>query len=169
MNRIPLRTFHWSALGICLFLAVAGCASAGGGGDDEAQNVYEEDLGRVVEGPLVEARQQIWRKHNINLYREERSARTLYFESEWMPREPTTEEMAAGVTEARNRVTMRGYQTGETLDGAYEYRMNFRVENQVKTGEYPDWHPAPMPQDVRNEFRRVYSDLQMELRAGVRR
>jgi hypothetical protein len=169
MNRISLRTLCRIALGAALTLLPAACASAGGGNDEEAAAVYEEDLGRVVERPFVQAQQKIWGKHNIPLYREEQTARTLYYESEWIPREPTAEEMAEGVTTARNRVTMRGYRTGETLDGAYEYRVSFRVGNQVQTTEYPDWHPAPMPEEVRNQYRQVYNDLQMELRAGVRR
>jgi hypothetical protein len=117
--------------------------------------------------PLVTAREKIWGKHTIPLFREENTSRTLLWESQWMPRQPEGDETVAGVTGARNRVFMRGTLSGENLDGTFIYRVRFEAENQVQTTGTPDWHPAPFPPEVRERFKRVYDDLMLELRTGI--
>lgn len=153
-----------------LTLAPMGCASGGGGGDDGSvdnrESLYREDVGRVLFQPLEAARMKIWGKHNIPMLRDDHSGRGLLWESEWIRRPPTSGELA---TAGRNRVVLRGYQTGENLDGTGVYRVTFEVENQVLTDGAPDWHPAPFPKEVKETFQRLYSDLMMEVRAGVRR
>lgn len=166
MRGSSLQPFFF-ALGLALVLAATGCASTGGGGGGSESPVYREDLGRVMVLPLERARVKIYGKYNINIFREESTNRDFTYESEWIPRAPTLEETAVGVTAAQNRVTLSGYRTTENLDGTYIYRTTFQVENQVQSTDGPDWHPAPMPTETRNEFRRIFSDLQMELRAGV--
>lgn len=154
-------------LAIALTLAPMGCASSGGGGGDGIrESLYREDIGRVLFQPLDVARLKIWGKHSIPLYREEHQGRELYWESDWIQRPPTSSESA---NSGRNRVIMRGYQTGQNLDGSGVYRMTFEVENQIRTDSVPDWHPAPFPEEVRETFRRVYNDLMMEVRSGIRR
>jgi hypothetical protein len=64
---------------------------------------------------------------------------------------------------------MRGYQVGENLDGTGNYRMTWEVVNEIRTADQPEWHPAPFPDEVRDIYERVYNDLMMEVRAGVRR
>jgi len=109
---------------------------------------------------------KIWGKHSIPLYRTENDGRELYWESDWIRRPATSSEAANA---GRTRVIMRGYQTGQNLDGTGVYRMTFEVENQIRTDAVPDWHPAPFPEEVKDIFERVYNDLMMEVRAGVRR
>ena len=165
MRRLP---FAELSLLLCV-LALAGCASSGGGGDDESSAVYRESMGQVVLPPLQEAREKIWQRHNIHLYREESAFRSIYYESEWIPREPTPEEVAAGATSAGNRVVIRGRRAGETMDGVPSFSVTHEVQNQVRTAEHPEWHPAPMPEPVLEEYRRIYADLRMEVQAGIRR
>ena len=153
------------ALTIALTLAPMACASGGGGGGG-SELLYREDIGRVLYQPLEIARQKIWTKHSIPLLREENAGRNLMWESHWIERTPLASELALG---ARNRVTMRGYQVGENLDGTGNYRMTWEVQNQIRTAATPEWHPVPFPDEVRDIFRRVYNDLMMEVRAGVRR
>lgn len=152
-----------------LLLTLAGCASSGNGDGDDASDVYRENMGQVVLGPLIEAREKIWQRHSIPLRREESTYRTLYWESEWIPRQPTTEEAAEGVTDARNRVIIEGRRTSVTMDGAPSFSVTHRVENQARSAAIPEWHPAPIPESVRTQYRRIYSDLMLEVRAGVRR
>jgi len=155
------------ALAIVLTLAFQGCASGGsGGGDGGRESLYREDIGSVLFEPFAEARFKMWGKHNIPLLREEISRRNVFWESSWIVRTPSLSESAIG---ARNRVVIRGYQTGENLDGTGVYRMTFTVENQIRTDFAPDWHPAPFPEEVSETYRRLYGDLMMEVRAGVRR
>lgn len=164
MNQTSPMPFLF-ALGLTLTLS--GCASGGGGGSSSGDALYREDLGRVMVVPLVRAREKIWGKHNIPIYRDESEARSLLYESQWMPRPPTAEEALGGATDGRNRVIMRGTLAGENLDGTFIYRVRFEVENQIQTQANPDWYPAPMPPEVRERFKRVFDDLALELRTGV--
>ncbi len=166
MKGNSLQSFSY-LMGLCLLLAASGCASAGAAGGGAETPLYREDLGRVMVIPLERARIKVWGKNNINIFREETTNRDFTYISEWIPRAPVLDETAVGVTAARNRVTLSGYRTQENLDGTYIYRTTFEVENEVQSTEGPDWHPAPMPGETRGHFRRIFSDLQMELRAGV--
>ena len=167
MNQTSRLPFSF-ALGLTLALTVAGCATAGGGGGASAGDaLYREDLGRVMVAPLITAREKIWGRHTIPLYREETTARSIYWESEWLPRLPAPEETLGGTIGGRNRVVMRGTQAGENLDGTFIFRVRFEVQNQVQTQVFPEWHPAPMPPEVRERFKQVYDDLMLELRTGL--
>lgn len=163
-----------AAFPLLLALAASGCASGGGGaGGDQGSETFRADLGNVIQSPLVDAREKVWTRHSIPLRREEVLHRSLYFESDWMVRQVEPEERAAGIGEARNRVVLRGVRTGdELLDGVPvegRFRATLEVENQVRTEAQPEWHPAPMPAEVLARFRRVVGDMEMEVRAGVRR
>ena len=153
------------ALTIALTLAPVGCASGGGGGGAE-NAIYREDIGRVLFAPLEEARMKIWGKHSIPLYRHENTGRNLLWESDWIQRPAADGESAEA---GRNRVILRGYQSDSNLDGTGNYRMTFEVQNQIRTVTTPEWHPAPFPDEVRTTYRRLFQDLMMEVRAGVRR
>ena len=92
------------------------------------------------------------------------------YESQWMPRAPTPAEAAEGVTAARNRVMIRGRRIEGELDMVSSvYRVTFEVNNEVRSALLPDWHPGPMPDAPMERFRRVLSDMNLELRTGVRR
>jgi len=165
MQRRPVSVLR---LAIALALASTGCASggSGGGGDDSRDSIYREDVGQVLFQPLEAARMKMWGKHSIPLLRDDHTSRSLMWESEWIRRAPSPSEYA---TAARNRVIMRGRQVGENLDGTGMYRVTFEVENQVQTDGVPDWHPSPFPKEVLDTYRRLYSDLMLEVRTGVRR
>jgi len=152
------------ALGLTLALTFSGCASVGSGSPDA---LYREDLGRVMMQPLLLAREKIWGRYSIPIYREEDTARAFLFESQWMPRQPTAEEAFGGATGARNRVFIRGTLAGENLDGTNVFRTRFEVENQIQTAANPDWFPAPMPPEAQQTFKRVFDDMILELRTGV--
>jgi len=155
------------ALGLTLALTLSGCASGGGGGSSSGDALFREDLGRVMLQPLVRAREKIWGKHQIPIYREEDTSRSFLYESRWMPRPVTAEEALGGASGGRNRVFIRGTLAEEYLDGTPIFRVRFEVENQIQTQANPDWHPAPMPPEVRERFKRVYDDLALELRTGI--
>lgn len=166
MNQTSPMPFLF-AVGLTLALTLSGCATGGGGGSSSGDALYREDLGRVMLQPLLRAREKIWGKHSIPIYREEDTARTFLFESQWMPRQVTAEEALGGATGGRNRVFIRGTLTGENLDGTPVFRGRYEVENQIQTQANPDWFPAPMPPEVRQIFKRVYDDLMLELRSGI--
>jgi len=152
-------------LGLVLFFGVAGCATFGGG--SSGASVLRKDIGAVMIGPLATAREKVFGKHTIPVLREEDTARSLYWESQWLPRDLTPEETAAGVTEARNRVFLRGNYVDERLDGTVVVRVRYEVENYVRTTMDPEWHPGTMPPAVEERFDGIYTDLMLELRAGI--
>jgi hypothetical protein len=117
--------------------------------------------------PLTTAREKVFGKHIIPMYREELTTRTLYWETQWMPRQPTPEELTAGVQQGRNRVIMRGNYAEERLDGTPVLRVRFEVENQIQTKLEPAWHPGVMPPAVEEKFQEVYDDLMAEVRMGI--
>ena len=82
-------------------------------------------------GPLTTARVKIFGKYTIPMYREEDTARSIMWETQWLPRQAAPEESAAGVTEARNRIIIRGTYVDERLDGTVVLRVRFEVENQI--------------------------------------
>ena len=116
-------------LGLALSVVVAGCATGGSGGG----NVIRKDLGKVMVGPLTSAREKVFGKHTIPMYREEDSARTILWESQWIPREAEPEESALGATAGRNRILIRGNYVEERMDGTVVLRVRFEVENQIQT------------------------------------
>jgi len=144
-----------------------GCASGGSGGGSGGSNVFRKDIGKVMVRPLTTAREKVFGKHIIPMYREDNTTRTIDWESQWMPRGPAPEEMVAGVRAGRNRVFIRGIYVEERLDGTVVLRVRLEVENQIQTDLDPEWHPGPMPPIVVEKFQEVYDDLMMELRAGV--
>lgn len=161
------RVFAWTTA-VTLTLGLAACASSGGGAGSNSS--FRSDMGRLLAEPVAVARQKVWAKHNIPLYREETAFRSIVYESEWMPREPTPAEAAAGVTDARNRIVLRGRRVEGEMDVTTGvYRVTFELDNQVVTALNPDWHPAAIPDQVVRDYRRVLSDLELELRSGVRR
>ncbi len=152
-------------LGLALCFGLAGCATFGG--SSSANNVFRRDIGAVMVRPLETAREKVFGKHTIPVLREEDTARTIYWESQWLPRDLAPEESAAGVTGARNRVFLRGNYVDERLDGSIVVRVRFEVENEVRTAMDPEWHPGAMPSEVEKRFEEIYQDLMLELRAGI--
>jgi len=151
------------ALGLIASVGLAGCASGGSGGS----TVLRKDIGKVMVAQLTTAREKVFGKHTIPMYREENTSRTLYWETQWLPRGPAPEESAEGVRGGRNRIILRGTYVEERLDGTVVLRVRFEVENQIQTDLNPEWHPGPVPPMVEEMFEEVYDDLMLELRAGV--
>jgi hypothetical protein len=117
--------------------------------------------------PLQTAREKVFGKHQIPMLREEDTARSIYWESQWLPRETAPEEAAGGASEARNRVLVRGTYAEERIDGTVVLRVRFEVENQIRTELEPEWHPGPLPAMVEERFSQVYDDFMLEVRAGI--
>ena len=155
------------AFGLIASVGAAGCASAGSGGGASGNTVFRKEIGKVMVRPLTTAREKIFGKHIIPMYREEQTARTLMWETQWMVREPAAEELTAGVRAARNRVFLRGNYVEERMDGTPVFRVRFEVENQIQTDLNPAWHPGIIPPEVEERFQDVYDDLMLELRVGI--
>jgi hypothetical protein len=117
--------------------------------------------------PLTTAREKVFGKYSIPMYREEDTSRSIFWETQWIPRNPAPEERAAGVTAARNRIIIRGTYVDERLDGSVVLRVRWEVENQVRTQMDQEWHPGPMPSEAVDQYEEVYDDIMLEVRAGI--
>lgn len=162
------RFIEVTALLVLPLVLVAGCASAGNGG---ASSDYTENLGRQVYSTLREAMDKILlQQHGYRIQRSEEQYGSLLYETIWDERSPTTEERAEGVTRARHRIVIRGRRVGDdpTTGGAL-YRVTFVGENQAQTETSSSWSAAPVSQELRDEMREIVTDLNLELRTGVRR
>jgi len=89
-------------------LAIAGCAS-GGGGSLQLDTLWKEDMGRMTRATLDNGVTKIVQKHNLRIDRQERNRpREIYIELAWISREVLAAEEARGITNARNRIVLRG-------------------------------------------------------------
>ena len=53
--------------------------------------------------------------------------------------------------------------------GSAVYRVTFEVLNQVRTNLSPEWHGGSIPREVVERYREVLTDMELELRTGIRR
>ena len=143
----------------------AGCAT--GGVSSQSREIWREDMGRVTRATLETGLDKIVRKHALQIARTQDSSREIYYETLWMTREVLAEEEARGVTNARNRILLKGRRLESTMAGAGVYRITWELENEVTAVGVEGWHPDTVPGAVVEEFRPVYSDLMLEVRTGL--
>jgi len=148
-------------------LVVAGACATGGGGTSQRTS-WREDMGRLTQSTLRAGVEKIFRKHAVRIGRTESTARDLYYESVWQPREVMATEEVNGVTNARNRIVLRGRRVQSDMGGSV-FRVTWELQNEVTSLTASDWHPGIVPDQVMEQYRPVYSDLVLETRTGVRR
>lgn len=140
----------------------AGCAS--GGVEAYAETLWREDMGRITQGTLEDGLDKMVRKYALRLNRQEEAARDLYYETAWSTRDLLATEETQGVTNARNRIVIRG----RRLEAGV-FRFSWELQNEVTTTMVAEWHAHLIPPEVVEEYRPIYSDLMLEVRTGVRR
>lgn len=159
----------------CLNLAIiaTACASSGGG----ASEAYRRDLGRLLEPLLEESRLKIWNLHGWDQVRRESEYGNLYWESAWRGIEPEATGAATDAENARARILIRGRRVEDQAGSSRTdlnapggvYRVTFYGEFEVRGGIVgDDWRPSPVPDAVRALFDRVYDDMYLEVRTGIR-
>ncbi len=113
---------------------------------------------------------KVFRKHSIEMRREqaEMGDREIRFESVWKARQVMATEEGAGVTGARSRIVINGSLLDLQSGGDGIYRVWWQVENEVTSVANADWHRGPLPDQVREQYRPVLSDLELEVRTGIR-
>ena len=163
----PRGLLAWVAAVTVYGWFAAACAS--GGVQGYTETLWREDMGRITEGTLEDGLEKMIRKYGLRLDRDEERGRDLYYELGWRLREVLAEEEGAGVTRARNRIVIRGRRLENQFDGSGVFRFTWEVQNEVSTSDTPEWHARAIPAEVVEEYRPIYSDLTLEVRAGVRR
>ncbi len=160
---------RWFALPAALALVLVTGACASGGILNQMSNVWSEDMGRVTRATLATGLEKIVSKHGLQIARTETegTAREIYYETIWMPRDVVADEEIRGVTHARNRIVLRGRALESTMSRDRVYRVTWELENEVSSIDTEGWHPDPVPGAVVEKFRPIYSDLMLEVRTGL--
>ena len=167
----PGRTPRSSAVpayGLVLVFLAMGCAGMAGV-SEVSRTYWREDLGRLNPATLAAGVQLIVQKHSLRIDRREQSVQELYYETNWVPREVVAEEEVRGVSNARNRIVIRGRALEPEFGGGNVYRIVWELQNEVTTQIGRGWHPGALPESVKESYRQVYADLFMEVRTGVKR
>ncbi len=162
------------ALAIGLVMAVTACASSGVSPGSEG--VWREDMGRMSRETMVAGLDRIVRKHALKVDREQERNREFVYELAWISRDVTAEEEVFGVTDARNRIVIRGRTSGGVAGGTDAdvmsrevYRVSWELQNEVVSVTNPEWHSGRIPELVVERFRPIFADLGMEIRSGLNR
>ena len=150
------------ALAVVL-LGIAGCATTG----PVAQNYWRESLGLLNQATIEDALAKVIQKHSLRLQDRNDLGGEVRWELGWISRDVVAEEQVRGVTNARNRIVIRGVESSAGNED--NYRMTWELANEVTTETNGNWHPDIVPAAVIAEFRPVYTDLMLEVRTGVRR
>ena len=170
---MPFRSCKTTGFALCCSFALVatvllgGCASGGSVRSEESTR-WREDMGRVPVGTLEQGIEKIFRKYSLVENRREAGGRDVYYESAWVPRDGLPAEALLGVSNARNRIVIRGRQLESSLSGNAVFRITWELQNEVTSAGASGWRPGPIPNEVVDQFRRVYSDLMLEIRTGVR-
>lgn len=153
---------------LALGLAAQACATTGGV-TEEARTMWREDMGRMTQATLSTGVSRIVQKYGLRVNRTQRTGQELLYEFNWIQRDLVASEQLEGVSNARNRILLKGRISGREWDVQPLYRMTWELQNEVTTVIGRGWHPNLLPDPVKEEFRRIYSDLYMEVRTGIRR
>lgn len=138
-------------------LMAGACATGGPLANDDS--LWREDMGLVSSAAWREGLNRVLRKYALQLYLVETQGTDLYFETGWETRELLAHEEAGNVTAARNRIVFRGRSVGR------DYQFSWELQNEVTTVEDENWRPGPLPEEVKEEYRTLYRELVMEIRA----
>ena len=152
------------AAAMVVLFAVSGCVTAGGG--PVSENFWREDLGRLNQATIEQALAKVIQKHGLRLEQRYDQGSQVRWELGWISREVVAEEQLRGITNARNRILVKGVQSGAAnIDN---YRMTWELANEVTSMANSNWHPDIVPESVIEQFRPVFTDLRLEVRTGVR-
>ena len=165
--RARWRSVFDRSLAALAVLAAAGCAS-GGSGTASLDNVWREDMGRMTKATLSQGLAKIAQKYTLRIDRDEDRPRDMYYELAWIPRDVMADEEARGITNARNRIVLRGVLLESGFGaGGEAFRVTWQVDNEVMSAMNTSWHPDVMPAQVVEQFRPIFSDLSMEIRTAL--
>jgi hypothetical protein len=144
---------------------MASCGSAGRTGAGH----YTTRVGSAYALQFNDNVPRILRHHDFSIHRVSQSTDALYVETSWREREVLGEEREGGVIRAQSRILVYGrpVRTGPAGPGGDLYNIDVRIENQVET-EAGWQRVAVTSEPLRESFRRILSDFQMEFGSGVR-
>ena len=142
-------------------LLTVACASTGSGGVRDP-SVFRHEIGRASYADIVSGVDRILTKHGFTVRRFEENYNTVYFETDWQPRELEQAEVDQGLQRARIRILIRGRRGAADL-----FRVDFSGESEGLMVGSVEWRKADVTDEMVRGFRRVTGDLEMEMRVGI--
>ena len=158
------RTSIKLVLPIAVLLA-SGCAAATSNGDGAISSTFRRTLARATPFDVSKYSRQILERYLYQLERSEETEFYVMFETRWKGRYPFEDEIAAGIQEARSRVTIRARATRGAGDGTGP--VEFVAENLVLLEDGGGWVPRVSPM-VEDHFKEVADALRSELQTRIR-
>jgi len=151
-----------------LFSAVvllAGCASGGGGGGGLSDpSEIRRDIGRATYQDVRAGVDKILvTKNAFRIQRFEENYNNIFFETEWQVGEALESERADGLVRVRTRMVLDGRRGPNDT-----FRMRFTASCESLRDGSQEWERLPISEEREELIGRILSDLDMELRSGVR-
>lgn len=151
-------------------LLLLGCATTGGAkestGSKAPKATFYKNVGMATLPDLDQkGRRTLERAHYMVLRYD--PPPDVYYETQWLARDPFDDERAIGAVRAQSRIIIRARQRDATWAKAMVYSVEFHVENQVRH-EGGDFTEIPATPLFTAYARQLASELEAELRTGVR-
>jgi len=125
-------------------------------------SVLEREIGRVAYQDVnLTVDKILTTKYAFPIRRHEENYNTLYFETDWIPRDAEPDEVNRGVQRVRTRIILTGRRGSQDI-----FRIQFRGESEYLIDG--QWRRLPLQSPQREKLQRILSDLDMEMRSGVR-
>ena len=142
---------------------LAGCASGGGGGLSDPSQV-RQDMGRGTYQDVLAAVDKILEtKYSYTIQRFEENYNNIWFETEWHSAEALADERESGLVRTRTRIVIEGRRGANDT-----FRLRFTASCESLREGSQEWERLPVSGDREEEIRRILSDMDMEIRSGVR-
>lgn len=149
-------------LALLLLLIVAGCASGRGSAE------VRRSLGNASATDAFERTRRVLALHRFEIEHEENTPQLIMMQSRWLRREPFADELAVGIADAENRVTMTGRFRIQTEQGPL-YAIDLLIERRVVISGQEGWIDAPPTRAALAHADSVSKQLQRDLQVGTRR
>jgi len=169
------RSIFWRST-IAMSLLLLGCASGGGanssGGGAKKEKAeasasgFYKNIGDATLTDLEQKGKRALDRRNYHVIRQE-GPPEVYYETQWLAREPFDDERALGVVQAQSRILLRARERNTTWAKATAYTVDFYVENQVRR-QGGDFTEIPATKQFSAYARAMASELENDFRSGVR-
>jgi hypothetical protein len=161
-----------AAVATLALLALPGCASSrarGGGGGPVSEVTADVGVGTAPD--IDRKAREVLGRYRFQIVRVQPPP-DIYYETEWLRRDPFDDERSAGAEAAQSRVIVRARQRGlgiSTSSIANTFAIDVTVENMVRAEGGADFRPAPVTAAFRAFAKKLTDELELELRSGLRR
>ncbi len=158
-----------AAVGALALLSLPGCASSHARESPPAEVTADVGVGTAAD--IDRKAREVLARYRFQVVRVQPPP-DVYYETEWLRRDPFDDERSAGAEAAQSRVIVRARQRGLGISStsiANTFAIDVTVENMVRAAGGADFRPAPLTPAFRAFAKKLTDELELELRSGLRR